>query len=698
MRRSRSIACSLALLLLAPAAGSAEEPTGEQIYREKCAACHGPNGAGTEDVYPEPLVGDRPLVDLTQFIVETMPEGAPQECVGEEAEKVAAYIYDAFYSPVAQARNRPPEIEFSRLTLRQYQNAVADLAGSFRREGEWDDERGLEAEYYKSRVVRNRDKVFERIDAAVDFDFGEGSPEPEKLEAEQFAVSWEGAVLAPETGDYEFVVETENGARLCVNDTERPLIDAVVKSGDQTEYRKTVRLLGGRVYPLRLEFHKSKRDKSASIRLKWKRPHHAESVIPHRLLSPNEFRQVLVVETPFPPDDRSTGFERGTSISKAWDQATTYAAIEVAGKVVADLEDLADSEEEDAGHEERLREFCRQFAERAFRRPLSDAERRFFVDRQFEAAPDRVTAVKRVVLLALKSPRFLYRGAGVGRFDAYDTAAWLSFALWDSLPDEQLLEAAANGELETRAQIAAQAERMLADVRARSKVREFLHQWLGVNRFHDLSKDSERYPEFDEAIVSDLMLSLDLFLDEVVWSEASDFRQILLAETVYLNGRLAEFYGVDLPADAAFQPVSLDPQVRAGIVSHPYLMTGFAYHSTSSPIHRGVFLARSVLGRFLKPPPEAVTPLAPDLHPDLTTRERVSLQTDSVSCRKCHGLINPLGFSLEHFDAVGRYREQEKDRPIDAAGFYVTQSGEAARFTGARELAEFLAGSEEVHE
>ena len=105
-------------------------------------------------------------------------------------------------------------------------------------------------------------------------------------------------------------------------------------------------------------------------------------------------------------------------------------------------------------------------------------------------------------------------------------------------------------------------------------------------------------------------------------------------------------------------------------------MATFAYTSTSSPIHRGVFLARNVLGQMLRPPPEAFTPLPAELHPSLTTRERVALQTQPQACQSCHSMINPLGFTLEHFDAVGRYQAKEKDKPIDAAGSYLTRSGE----------------------
>jgi hypothetical protein len=126
-------------------------------------------------------------------------------------------------------------------------------------------------------------------------------------------------------------------------------------------------------------------------------------------------------------------------------------------------------------------------------------------------------------------------------------------------------------------------------------------------------------------------------------------------------------------------------------------MASFAYTASSSPIHRGVFLSRSVLGRVLRPPPEAVAPLAADLHPGLTTRQRVELQTKGEACQSCHAMINPLGFTLEHYDAIGRYRVGENGRPINATGSYETRAGEHVAVDGARELAAFLVASEETH-
>lgn len=692
-----------------PAAGRADAPrTGAQIYRQQCASCHGAKGEGTRESYPHPLIGNRTVDRLARYIAKSMPEDAPGECVGEDAERVAAYIYDAFYSRIAQERNKPARIELSHLTVTQYRNVLADLIGTFRAPGPRPDDRhGLQGEYFKSKRFRSSGGVISRIDPEVRFDFGTSSPDPWKIEPNEFAIRWEGSVLAPDTGEYEIIVRTQNSVKLWLNDPDRPLIDAFVKSGDGTEYKASVRLLGGRYYPLRVEYFKAnqgvqKKDekaeaKPASVALLWKRPHLAVEVIPRHNLAPVSPPVTFVSETPFPPDDRSIGYERGTSVSKAWDSATTDAAIEAAGYIARNLRALSGVSDDDRDRGAKLRKFCGRFAERAFRRPLGDDQRARFVDRQFEAARDPETAVKRVVLLVLKSPRFLYQEFG-GAVDGYDVASRLALGVWDSLPDKALLDRAAADRLATRDQVAAEAERMLADPRARVKLRGFFLAWLKVDQVPDLAKDPKRFPGFDESVATDLRTSLELFLDSVVWGERSNFSALLLSDELYLNGRLSQFYAADLDADAPFEKVTMGGGERAGVLTHPYLMASFAYSSTSSPIHRGVFLARSVLGLSLRPPPEAFAPLAPDLHPSLTTRERVALQTSPEACQSCHTMINPLGFSLEHYDAVGRYRSEEKGRPIDAAGSYQTRAGGVVRFAGVRDLANFLASSDETHE
>jgi hypothetical protein len=674
---------------------AASGPTGPEIYRTQCASCHGSHGQGVPDHCPDPLHGDRPLEDLAQVIADTMPEEEPERCVGEDAKKVAQFIHQTFYTEAARARNKPPRIELSRMTVRQYLNTTTDLIASFVGQGRLNAERGLKARYFNARSFKGDKKAFERVDPRISFDFGEGSPDAGKIGKAEFSIQWQGAVIAEETGDYEFCLKTENGARLWVNDTRKALIDAWVKSGDKTEHTATIRLLGGRVYPLRLDYFKFK-DKKASVELRWQPPQRTSAVIPRRNLSPAWFPQQLVVETDFPPDDSSAGYERGTSVSKSWHQATTYAAIEVANKVVANLPGLAQCKDDAPNRKQLLRQFCSHFAERAFRRPLSDAQREFFVDAQFQDEPDLDAAVKKAVLLVLTSPRFLYLETD-DQLDDYDVACRLSYGLWDSLPDQELLRAASQGQLRTADHIQRQSRRMLADPRTRSKLRDFFRQWLQVDRAYDVSKDKEQYPNFNAVLVSDLLTSLDLLVEDVVWSEGSDFRQLLLADYLFANQRVAEFYGLDAPDDNEFHRVPLDADACAGVLTHPYLLTAFAYHKASSPIHRGVFLVRNVLGRSLKPPPIAVAPADEGEDPSLTTRQRVAQQTNSAMCQTCHGLINPLGFSLEHYDAVGRFRAREKDKPIDASGAYKTLAGEQIRFEGARGLGEFLAASPETH-
>jgi cytochrome c553 len=705
-----SLWLSMTVLLLSPVVALAAEPTGAQIYKAKCIACHGPEGQGTEK-YKHRLEGDKSVSQLAELIAKTMPEDDPGKLSAADAAAVAKFVHDGFYSTIARERNRPARIELTRLTVKQYRQSIADLVGSFRGSANWGDERGLKGEYFSGRRIGGRrdEGTATRVDALVNFDFGTEKPVPEIKEPHEFSIRWSGSLLAPDTGEYQFIVRTDHAARLWINDLDQPLLDAWVKSGNDTEYKQSLFLVAGRVYPLRLEFTKAKQgvndkdkqketppSKPASIALVWKRPHSVPEPIPCRQLSTASSPEVCICAAPFPPDDRSYGWERGTSISREWDQATTDAAFETLAYVMRKLDELSGTREDDAQRTEKLKAFCRTFAERAFRRPLTDEQMQTHIEKQFLAASDPIAAVKRVVLLTLKSPRFLFREVAGGT-DGYDVAARLSFGLWDSLPDGELWNAAKEGRLNTPEQLAQQTERMLADPRAKAKLREFLLTWLKVDAGHDLSKDPRKFPGFDAEVIADLRTSLELMLDDVVWSDASDFRQLVLGDQIYMNGRLAKFYGVELE-QAEFAKVALDAEHRAGVLTHPYLMATFAHAAESSPIHRGVFLARGVLGQSLKPPPEAVAPLPADLHPDLTTRERVVMQTQAAACMTCHGIINPLGFTLEHFDAVGRYRTEDRGKAVDSAGAYLTTSGKHVQVKGAKELARFVADSDEAHE
>lgn len=703
----RPIAGFLSLLLLSAtgsvradsSANSADQLTsqnpvlerGRAVYESRCLSCHGPNGSGTPDV-PAAIFGDRPTSDLADLVARTMPEGSPADCIGDDARAVAEWMQQQFYSPEAQARLNPPRIELSRLTVSQYGNAIADLGASFRWKVQPGTARGLKADYFAGRHFQADKRQLERIDHTVNFDYGDGTPKEGKFEKEEFSIRWKGSLIPRQTGWYEFTLHTENAARLKVNDNVTPLIDAWVRSGSDRNFTGSRFLLEGRVYPIELEWFKFK-EATSSVSLYWKAPYGTKELIPSANLIPENSPPIIVVETPFPPDDRSAGYERGTNVSREWDEATTYAAVETADRFVAGLPRLVDDKSD---RDQQLRTIAAQFVERAFRRPLSDELRQTYVESPFAATGNSEEAIRRIVLLTLKSPRFLYREP-TGADDLYDRASRLSFALLNSIPDQALLDAAKSGALADDMQMREQAWRLMNDYRGRARLLEYLRSWMNLDRLQEIEKSSDVFPDFTPQLAADFRMSLEMLLEQVVDADGADFQQLLLTDTVFMNGQMATFYGVDLPADAPFQEVKFEPDRRSGIISHPFLLSGFAYMQSSSPIHRGVFMSRGILGRGVMPPPLAVAPTAPDLAPDLTTRQRVTIQTSPEACANCHGLINSLGFALENFDAVGRFREQEKNRKIDPAGQYLQRNGELVRFTGAKELAAFMARSEETH-
>src|SRR5437870_8927550 len=207
-----------------------------------------------------------------------------------------------------------------------------------------------------------------------------------------------------------------------------------------------------------------------------------------------------------------------------------------------------------------------------------------------------------------------------------------------------------------------------------------------MDRVENLSKDDKLFPGFTPEIIADLRTSLDVFLEDAVWNGASDYRQLLLADYLYVNDRLAKFYGVNTNATDDFVKVKFSSKERSGVITHPYLLAEFSYQKQTSPIHRGVFLTRNIVGRALKPPPMAMTFKDADFAPNLTMREKVAQLTRPQACQGCHSVINPLGFSLEHYDAVGRFRMRENDRVIDAVSDYTTDEGQTVHLAGARDL------------
>ncbi len=682
-------------------------PHGPALYQSRCARCHGTQAQGGPG-FSQPLTGHLSIPELAAFIHGAMPPGAKRTPT-LESKAIAEYLYNAFYSPIAQDRNRPARVEIARLTVRQFKNCVADLVGNFHPTVPATAPTGLRAEYFNNPEFDGSKRLMDRTDPIVDSNFEHAGPDPKTFDPYQFSVLWSGSVLAPDTGEYEFVVKSNQSVVLYVNDNRKPLIDRKVRSGPDTEFSGSLKLLGGRSYPIRLEFSKSvqgvaeqdksrkKPPESAFVALYWHRPQHALEPIPTHCLFNQPVAETFVVSVPFPPDDRSIGYERGNSVSSDWQQSVAKASLETANFVTGNLQRITGISSSDKDRRALLMDYGRRFVRQAFRRPLAPDVVQEYVTKQFAPGRDDSLALKRVILMSLMSPRFLYREISGPQPDNYRIASNLSFILWDTLPDSELSQVAESKRLSNSDEIEKQSKRLASDYRAWTKLRDFLLLWFKLDDVPGIVKNPKRFPEFDEKMASDLRTSFEIFLEKTAWSATSDYRDLMLSSKEFLNVRLAKVYGVPPPSSTAFEVFTLNSQARPGVLSQPYLLARFAYVDNTSPIHRGVLITRNLLGRILKQPPAAFTPLAETAHPNFTTRERVAFQTKPVMCNGCHGIINPLGFTLEGFDSMGRIRTQENGRAVNTQGSYLAKNGKSIPFSGPYDLANYLANSDDSH-
>ena len=711
LRRTTALLGAVAGFAAVPHAGADEVfERGKVIYGKLCTECHGANGEGGDHEDSETLYGDRSIPSLAKRITKTMPEDDPDLCVGEDAEAVAHYIHAAFYSPVARAKLSPAKRQLSRLTANQFRVSVSDAIGFFR--GGIGvlktEERGLKGTYWGGSNFGNsttdgkqdeKTKMsFERRDAGIVFDFGEGTPDDTKFDPGMFSSRWEGSLLVEESGTYEFMIRTRNGARLFLNDTVKtPLINTWVSSGEELREEKvSTKLLGGRAYPLKMEYFKH-RQKLGLVELLWKAPNGVWEPIPERSLAPETvWKEVFVPQTDFPADDRSDGYERGTSISKEWLSAVNRGALEAGDHVFVNFQKMTGCKPEERDNEAgvaKIRDFVRMFASLAYRKPVGEEEAGRLLGGEFTPA-----GVKKAVVATLTSPRFLYPDfSEPDATRSHQVAGRLALSMWDSLPDKELWKQAEQGKLEKQEQVRKQAERMLRDPRTRNKLRGFFHDWLELKDADNMVKSPERFPGIDGAVLADLRTSLDLFIDDVTWGDDSDYRKLLTADYLYLNERLSDIYGKGVKG-AAFRKTVFEDGTRSGIITHPYMLTSLAYYDNTSPIHRGVFLTRNIVGRMLKMPPDATEFKDSDFDPSLTMREKVTNLTKSNACMACHTSINPLGFSLERFDAVGRWRDTDNGKPINTISDFYDDNGEKVPIAGPKDVAEFAIGSESARQ
>jgi len=361
--------------------------------------------------------------------------------------------------------------------------------------------------------------------------------------------------------------------------------------------------------------------------------------------------------------------------------------------------------------EGRARQVVGRLVRRAYRRPVTDEDLRkpmqFYREGSAEGAGFEA-GIENALTAILVSPQFLFRvetdPAGVAAGTAYrvsdlELASRLSFFLWSSLPDDALLDAAVRGDLRQPARLEQQVRRMLADSRARSLVTNFASQWLHLRSLESVVPDLRRFPNFDDNLRQAFRQETELFFESILREDRS-IGDLLNADYTFVNERLAKHYGIPHIYGSHFRRVSLagDPErQRGGLLRHGSILTVTSYATRTSPVIRGHWILANLVGAPPPPPPPNVPSLDDNtVSASLPIRERLAEHRKNPACASCHNIMDPVGFALENFDAVGRWRTAEERQPIDASGGLPDGStvvGVAALERGLLQRPELFAGT-----
>jgi hypothetical protein len=305
-------------------------------------------------------------------------------------------------------------------------------------------------------------------------------------------------------------------------------------------------------------------------------------------------------------------------------------------------------------------------ARRAYRRPVTNDE----VDglMHFVQQADTIDQGMQLAVEAiLVSPRFLFRIEPAGGLDDFQFASRLSYFVWSSMPDDELFQLAAQHRLREPEVLRAQIHRMLLDPKSRALVEDFGGQWLQTRNLDSLQPDPAKFPEFTNDLRRDMQQETKLFFQSIIRDDrpVSDF---LSANYTFLNHRLAAFYGIPDIEGAQFRRVDLPPDShRGGIFTQASVLTVSSYPARTSPVIRGKWILENLLDSAPPPPPPNVPTLDETaLGVTATVRQRLEQHRANPACKGCHDRMDPLGFSLENYDAIGRWRTQDGDLPIDA--------------------------------
>lgn len=408
----------------------------------------------------------------------------------------------------------------------------------------------------------------------------------------------------------------------------------------------------------------------------------------------------------FTPDTRQGGFTRNDAqrVDPVFVTQLNDAAQRLATMARGKLSQLAPCADAN-GSEACARAFIVDFAKRAYRRPATqrEVEALLLVYRAGSEGAMYADGVEAVVSAVLQSPGFIYVReigqqplAASTRLDEYEIASALSYLLTGVPPDDALMQAAAAGQLSAPDTRRTQARRLLATQPASDQVVRMVHEWLGIDRITETAKDSNVYPEFTN-LREPMKREADDFVRQVVWKSASDVRELFAADWTPAEDNLARMYLNGQQPMRTNDRVSLAGVKRRGILNQGAFLSVYAHATETAPVLRGVALLRRVTCTDIPSPTSLninVVPPVPD--PNKTTRERFTVHSQDPGCAGCHTKIDPLGFSFEGLDGMGRERKQENGRPIDSRTTLASGFSFDGSYADSSELALRLADSPEV--
>jgi len=635
-------------------ASAADTTRGQALYKDLCASCHGAKGEG--GVAPVLRDWSRGEATLTRIIDERMPQGAPEKCDGDCPPSIARYILETFKGEVVCEAPKPLARGLRLLSRRELAATMTDLlAGGAAAPSPATAPCGTVSFVYdpKGRAVT-------RVHVAGSFNGWPGT------------VAGGGYPLARAGNVFSLAQRLPNGSHAY-----KLVLDERDWIPDPENARRGPDGFGGEnslvdvTCPAPGATPEKSDDALAAAFVSYPKEARPEAY-PFDQHGPSRVMSAPLAEAVF---------RIAATVSQAADMPKMLAC-------GANVDEAC------------ARAFVERVGKRVFRRPLEADEQK-----RYEAlalgGTDRTKGARLALRAMLTSPAFLYRTElGEKRGETFVLTRWeiasaMAYGVTGSMPDDALLAAAERGDLTTREGREREARRLLGTARARTHLGELGEQWLGADKVTEMEKQSALFPDDSPALRAAMREETRRFFSHVVFDGTHRAAELFRANYTFVDATLAKHYGMPAPK-TPFEKQTYPDRQRAGLLGHASVLATTAHSDQSSPIRRGLFVRRNLLCQELPPPPPNVGGV-PKIDPTATTRERFAQHTANAFCASCHRHIDPVGFGFERFDAMGRLREIENGKPIDAKGDMTDVEGlgkgTSAPFADLTALGETLAES-----